>query len=124
MAKKILVIDDDVQFLEMMQMVLEDAGYEVGTCNDADAAHELIKEWQPSLVLLDLRMPGHTGWEILEALEIDPSVRRIPVIFTTAAEDEVRASEQRPDHWRFKSLFKPFGIDELLAEVDQTVGAP
>lgn len=127
MAKKIVAVDDDVHFLELVETVLEDAGYEVRTCADANQAFPLIKEWKPDLLLLDIWMPDRSGWEILELMQIDPEVRSIPVIFVTAAEMEVKAVErgimQRyRQRLRADTLFKPFEMSELLAKVQAAIG--
>lgn len=129
MAKKIVAVDDEVPFLELVETVLEESGYEVETCADANQAISLIREGKPDLILLDIWMPGRSGWEILELLQIDPTLRRIPVIFVTAMETEVKAIEKGiMQRYRQRlhadTLFKPFDRSELLAKVEAAIGKP
>ncbi len=129
MAKRIVAVDDDIDFLELEKTWLEEAGYEVKTCSDANQAIPLLKEWKPDLLLLDIWMPNRSGWEVLELLQIDPEVRRIPVIFVTAATMEVKSVEKGiMDRYRQRlradTLFKPFDMDALLAKVDNTLNKP
>ncbi len=124
MAKKIAVIDDDVQFLDLMQTILEEAGYEVRVTANSMEAPRLLKEWKPDLVLLDIWMPGRQGWEVLEIMKLDPALRGIPIIFTTAAAEEVKATAPLVQRWKVESIFKPFEIPDLLAKVERMIGPP
>ena len=124
MPKRIAVIDDDVQLLELMETVLGGAGYEVRTTADSLEAPRLVKEWKPDLVLLDIWMPERGGWEVLELMKLDPALRRIPIILLTAAEEEVKATEPLVRGWKVEALFKPFEIPDLLAKIERLIGKP
>jgi len=84
----VMMIDDEPMLTEVIGTYLEDAGYRhcVGI-NDATVALQKVRELNPALVLLDLVMPGVSGFEILQALRQDEQLRYTPVIVLTAASD-------------------------------------
>ncbi len=84
----VMMIDDEPMLTEVIGTYLEDAGYRcVVGINDATVALQKVRELNPALVLLDLVMPGVSGFEILQALRHDEQLRYIPVIVLTAASD-------------------------------------
>lgn len=84
----VMMIDDEPMLTEVIGTYLEDAGYRhcIGI-NDATVALQKVRELNPALVLLDLVMPGVSGFEILQALRQDEKLRYTPVIVLTAASD-------------------------------------
>ena len=68
MAKKILIIEDEVTLLELMRSHLLHAGYEVQAAEDGEKGLELIYSWKPDLVLLDFLLPAKNGIEVLKSL--------------------------------------------------------
>lgn len=105
-----LVVDDEVDIRTAMAEVLEDEGYEVfAASNGQDGLHQL-REKQPSVVLLDLMMPGMNGWEFRRAQQLEPELSTIPVIVLTAMG---RAPAIDAESY----LQKPFDLDTLLDEV-------
>ncbi len=102
----VMMIDDEPMLTEVIGTYLEDAGYRhVVGINDATVALQKVRELNPALVLLDLVMPGVSGFEILQALRQDEQLRYTPVIVLTAASD--------PDT-KLKSL--SIGATEFLAK--------
>ena len=91
---KVLVVDDDADILELLQYNLSKEGYEVKVADNGKKAIEIAKDFVPSLILLDVMMPGMDGYAVCATLKADPDTRNIPVIFVTAkndAESESRA---------------------------------
>lgn len=82
--KKIVVIDDEKDIIQLLSLELKAAGYEVVTACDGEAGLALIRAQRPDLVLLDLMMPKKDGFEVLEALRRDAVTRNIPVFLLTA----------------------------------------
>nr|WP_315224056.1 two-component system response regulator [uncultured Albidiferax sp.] len=83
---QILVVDDEATNLQMLRHVLQD-DYRLVFAKDGTRALELALSEHPDLVLLDIMMPGMTGYEVCEALKRDARTRHIPVIFITAMSD-------------------------------------
>lgn len=91
---KVAVIDDDPKAIQLMEKILDHERYQVHAATDGISGLALIKEKKPDMVFLDLMMPGMDGFDVLEALQADPTSRNIPVIIVTAknltAEDRER----------------------------------
>lgn len=113
----ILVVDDDPLFRELYRTALRFEGFEVSTAPDGMAALHLIDVDPPSLIILDLNMPGLDGWGVLQELAASPSLRHIPVIVVTAA-DVVHATAQAT-----AILAKPIAPDEVLPVIKQQLSA-
>jgi DNA-binding response OmpR family regulator len=116
---RIALINDDTTFLELMHDLLESIeGYEVLICKESQNAYGLVKENQPDLVLLDIRMGGEErGWTILELLTLDPTTRPIPIIVCSAAIRDLQAHSELLDQLGIDVLPKPFDLDLLLDKV-------
>jgi two-component system, OmpR family, response regulator len=83
--KKILVIDDEIYYMELLKMTLEDTGrFEVALLSDGTRVLEAARNFEPDLILLDIVMPGVDGGDVAAELRLDPKLRRVPVIFVTA----------------------------------------
>jgi CheY-like chemotaxis protein len=79
--EKILVVDDDQDIRELVAFTLQLAGYEVFSASNGEDALRLCKEQNPALVLLDVRLPGMSGYEVCHQITTDPLLRHIPVVF-------------------------------------------
>ena len=85
MKKRILVVDDEPEFTNLLKLGLETHGYyEVLEENDADNVRAAARTFDPDLVLLDIMMPEQDGSEVAAALKADPVTRGVPIIFLTA----------------------------------------
>jgi two-component system cell cycle response regulator DivK len=92
----ILVIDDSFDNLRLTQMLLECEGYEVRTAEDADQALDLLKNYRPELILMDIQLPGMDGLELTRRLRQIPALNGVPIVALTAyamAHDEANALE-------------------------------
>jgi CheY-like chemotaxis protein len=83
-AKTILAIDDNRDFLRLIELMLTKAGYEVLLAESALKASQLLEERVPDAILLDIMMPVRNGLEFLENLRWDPRFEQVPVIVLTA----------------------------------------
>lgn len=95
-SKKLLIIDDDEFLLDIYKHKLTKEGYEVDAAKDAEEAFELLKKNKPVLIILDLIMPGMSGFDILEQLKASTGLSKIPVIVLTnlgQEEDKKRCLE-------------------------------
>jgi CheY-like chemotaxis protein len=115
----VLVVDDEIDIRQAVAEVLADEGYEVFDAGDGAEALRKCRAFHPSVVLLDLMMPGMNGWEFLDAQRHDPDVAKIPVVVLSAL-----ARSSSVDAQAF--IQKPFDLDELLAVVKRcaTQGGP
>jgi DNA-binding response OmpR family regulator len=121
---RIAVINDDTAFLTLMEELLEkEEGYEVRVCKEANNAYQFVKDFQPDLVILDIRV-GHeeNGWQILELLTLDPVTRPIPVIVCSAALHSLAEHQPVLENYGCDMLAKPFDLDALLAKVEAALG--
>jgi adenylate cyclase len=112
----ILVVDDVADNVEILQMRLENQGYEVVTAGDGVEALKKVRELRPDLVLLDIMMPKMDGIETVKQIKADPSLPFIPVILVTAradAKDVIAGLESGGDDY----LTKPVDHAALSARV-------
>jgi CheY-like chemotaxis protein len=116
---RIAVVNDDTDFLTLMSELLEDRGWDVVTCREGKLAFAVLKQENPELVILDIRMNApETGWNILEVLKLDPTTRHIPIIVCSAAWDELCTKEDWLKKHGIAILPKPFDIDDLYQAVE------
>ncbi len=80
----ILVVDDDRDNLELARALLEAEGYDIRTAHDAISMFEELKDCEPSLILMDIQLPGMDGWELTSRLKHNLVTTHIPVIALTA----------------------------------------
>lgn len=81
-GKRILIVDDDEGTRDLLSMSLGKEGFQVGTADDGFSALEAIKTSNPDLIILDLILPRHSGYEVMRHLQTGKS-SRIPIIVTT-----------------------------------------
>jgi two-component system cell cycle response regulator len=82
--EKILVVDDNVQNVELVQEILNTAGYTVSTSYGGEEALQKVREEKPDLILLDIMMPKMDGYQVCETLRSEDETKDIPIIFVTA----------------------------------------
>jgi DNA-binding response OmpR family regulator len=114
---KIVVIEDDLTFLDLLRVHLAGAGHEVLTAEDAVLGLRAIIADAPDLILLDLSVPYLDGFEMLETLRTDPATRDIPVIVLTGRGDDETYSRAR-ELGAAQLLTKPVARDLLMKAID------
>lgn len=87
MSSTILIVDDEYSGRETLQSVLEGEGYNLIMAENGPQAIEKAKAYQPDVILLDVMMPGMTGFEVCERIRSDSQVAEIPIIILTALDD-------------------------------------
>ncbi len=116
-AQRILIVDDNPDNIILTRELLGSRGYDVLSVNSAEAAQQAIQTQQPDLILLDVIMPGKSGYELCRELKDDPMTRLIPVVMITGLtdrEDKIRGIEAGADDF----LNKPIFPEELFARVN------
>ena len=116
MSKKILIIDDEPDFIEMIKMRLEANDYDVVSAPDGIQGVEVAQEQKPNLILLDVMMPGWDGYETLRQLRKSPETKQTPVIMLTA-KGESKSIFKAQGMGSSDYLIKPCDAQELLSTV-------
>jgi PAS domain S-box-containing protein len=116
-APLVLVVEDDAHVRPVLVRVLERGGFQVADAADGLAALELVQRLPPDLVLLDIRMPGVDGYEVLRRLKQHPAYQHIPVVVLTASDLGDAARKHVLDMGAALFLEKPIGSEELLMEI-------
>ncbi len=119
LAAKVLIVDDDREMVELIQLFLDNAGYQTVTAVSGEAALDIASRELPDLILLDIMMPKIDGWEVFRSIRNDPQTRDIPVAFITARTQNIDKmiglTVMKADGY----ITKPFGKKELLEEVER-----
>jgi len=116
----VLIADDEPSVRMLVQATIDADGYNVIEATDGNEAWSLIQEHRPSLVLLDVRMPGRTGLEILRAIKAEPNLVATKVILLTASAQESEINAGLVAGADFY-LTKPFSPRDLLSKVDEAL---
>jgi PAS domain S-box-containing protein len=121
----ILVVDDDRDTTRLVQEVLGRAGFTVRTANNGFEALAVARWEQPGLILLDLKMPGLDGYEILKRLKRDRATQDIPVVVVTGSvtDEEVKRKKVLA-LGAAQFLTKPFVIDDFVEEIRRVLTGP
>ena len=113
---RILLVDDDIDLAELVKTKLTAEGHEVFSINSGEGAFELAKEVKPSIVVLDIMLPGVTGYQICRKFRKDPELYGVAILILTALGEEpevMHGLEQGADDY----LAKPFKLDALMDKV-------
>lgn len=84
MTKKVLVVDDEPSITELAKIKLTHDGFDVATANSGEEALAQVAGERPDVIVLDVMMPGMTGWEVARRLKEDPATKGIPILMLTA----------------------------------------
>lgn len=115
-ADRVLVVDDEPEIVALVAYHLAKAGYRVSTAASGQDALDMARRERPALVVLDLMLPGMSGFEVLESLRSDDTTRDVAVLMLTARREEVdriRGLSLGADDY----LTKPFSPQELVLRV-------
>lgn len=118
---KIMVVDDDIDLAELVQTKLQAEGHEVTVINTGEGAFELAKQFKPDIAILDIMLPGITGYQICRRIRKDPELYRIGILILTALGEEpemLHGIEQGADDY----LSKPFKLDNLIDKIASIQG--
>lgn len=119
MAKRILLVDDDRLNITLLKFAFKEDGFEVVSAENGQDGLSAVKQGRPDIIVLDIQMPGMSGFEFMKELKSLPDCAGIPVLMLTANENmqEVFLSEG------VKGYFvKPVDPPELLAKVRDLLG--
>ena len=118
MRKKILVVDDDAELVELLSFNLKQAGYAIGTATNGVEAIKKARSLAPDLILLDVMMPELDGFAVCEILRRDSTTASIPIMMLTALSSELgRVAGLGAGATDF--LSKPFSIRMLVGRIEK-----
>ena len=118
MAKEILIVDDEPNVAVPIQFLMEQQGYRVMIAGRGEDALDLIYQYKPDLLLLDIMLPGIDGYEVCEIVRLNPNFRKVKIIFLTAKgrEEEIaKGLALGADAY----ITKPYSNAELVAKVKE-----
>jgi len=116
LPREILIVDDEPGVVAAIQFLMKQQGYGVLIAERGEDALDLIYKYRPDLVILDIMLPGISGWEVCEIIRLNPDYRNVKIIFLTArgTETEIaRGMALGADAY----IIKPFSNDRLVAKV-------
>jgi len=121
---RIFVVDDDPDMAYSTRTVLEMHGYEVVVFHDSRKAIDEIRKQKPDLILMDMMMPEFSGAEAVKLIKSDETLANIPIIIVTgllSPEEYFEMTRIAVDGKTYKTLCKPYKIDELLKVVKESL---
>ncbi len=116
--RKVLIADDEPNIVMALEFLLKRAGYDVRAATNGDEALALVESYAPDLVLIDIMMPGKSGYEVCQRMRERPEWRHIKIVMVTAKGREAEISKGMSlgaDLY----VTKPFSTQELIAAVDR-----
>jgi len=119
---RVLVVDDEPNILLSLEFLMQQAGFQVVTAEDAERAQALISQQPPDLILLDISLPGMSGFDLLEQLRAAEATADLPVIMLTAHGREVE-KEKGMALGASDYITKPFSTRELVGRVEALLGS-
>ncbi len=119
--KKILIIEDDSDYVRLLAMALRAKHYEVAVARDAIMAISEAKKSRPDVILLDLGLPAGDGFVVMERINKTPSLSGTPII-VVSARDPAMNKERAIQGGAFAYFQKPADHDELMASIRQALG--
>ena len=120
MTKKVMIVDDDMGVIYTVKHGIEssDVDYEIITVNSGEKCLALLEDDQiPDLILLDIMMPGMSGWEAYQKIRANDAWKNIPVVFLSARTD--RIAKEAGGFLGDDYIEKPFKVPELKARIDK-----
>jgi DNA-binding NtrC family response regulator len=119
---RIAVVNDDAIFLDMMEAVLAEGGWDTIIFRESSSAVYGLRDDPPDLIILDIRMEApESGWNLLELITLDRTLCHVPVIVCSAAIFDLRAHEEWLSQNDIAILPKPFNVDQLFRQVQKAL---
>lgn len=121
MGKRVLLIEDEPNIIEAIGFILARDGWSVATHSDGRDALEVIRRESPDVLILDVMLPGRSGFDILAELRADSGLAATPVLMLTA-KGQVKEREAAEAAGADRFMAKPFSNAEMLASVRELAG--
>jgi DNA-binding response OmpR family regulator len=124
MIRKLLVVDDERDFVKFLKLNLEEAGYEVAAAYDGEEGLEKVLKEKPDLMILDITLPKMDGYQVLRRFRSEEKYRDykdMPVIMLTSHHD-AKDIMMGMDMGAVSYIAKPFHVSALLGIIDGIIG--
>ena len=122
MSKRILLVEDEPNITEAIRFILSRDGWHVATHSDGTSAIDAIRRHAPDVLVLDVMLPGRSGFDILRDLRAEAATRELPVLMLTA-KGQGRDREQAERYGVTRFMTKPFSNAEVLEAVNAMTAA-
>jgi len=122
MTKKIMVVDDEPDTVDLVKLVLETGGYEVSVAYSGEEALDMIKTDRPDFIFLDIMMPKMDGWAVRKKIVENEETKDIPVVMLTAKAQPIDKMIGLHVVGVTDYITKPFGRKELIDCVKRILG--
>lgn len=119
----LLIVEDEVNIRRFVAANLEARGFSVTEAGDAETGLQILRDTPPSVLVLDIRLPGMSGWDLLQMMSEDAALAQIPVVVMTASATNLKFGETSYTNvvqW----LVKPVSVHELIQAVKKALGQP
>ena len=117
MAKKIMIVDDELHVVKYLESIFQDNGYETCAASDGKDAMDVLEAEKPDLITLDLQMPHMVGTKFYMSIRKEKEYSSIPVIVISGMSAPHKAIPKA-----VAVLNKPFDVDELISVVKENIG--
>ncbi len=123
MGKRVLLIEDEPNIIEAISFILSRDGWTVHTHEDGETAMEKVRSTPPDMIILDVMLPGRSGFDILRDIRADDATSALPVMMLTARgqnKDREQAERLGANHF----MTKPFSNQDVRDHVRLLIGEP
>lgn len=120
---KILIIDDEPGITNLVRIILSGAGFDVEQANNVEQVRQSLASQQFDLVILDLMIPGVSGWDLYTHIRADERHREVPVVILSARIREKEIQDALHVRQVRDYITKPFSVEELIARVSRAIQA-
>lgn len=121
MGKRVLLVEDEPNIMEAIRFLLLRDGFNVDTHSDGRSAYDAIIAKKPDIVILDVMLPGRSGYDVLHDLRASPDTAAMPVLMLTARGHR-KDRELAERYGASKFMTKPFSNAEMLSSVRELAG--
>lgn len=119
---KILIIEDEANIRKLIAVNLKARGYQVIEAEDGQEGLEKLRDDSPSMLLLDIKLPDMSGWDVLEIMQNNPSYILVPVIVITASLGNANPNDIIQENKNLRKILKkPISIQELTSHVKEVL---
>lgn len=121
MKKRIMVVDDEPDLIELVKAVLENGGFEVIGVGSGRECLEKLKDFKPDLILMDVMMPEMTGIETTKKIKSNPKTKNIKLAFLTVARMSVSGKKEMKELGAVEYITKPFDNEDLINRIKRVL---